>query len=161
MIQRWFPHFAGFNAFTPTLPKMYYDVDSLEQRYFLLCKQMHKMICFIDYMSDNLGIAKEDLEELEEQFQKFQESGFDDYYAAQVETWIDEHLTYVFENVAKQVYFGLNEQGYFVAYIPDGWDDIIFDTGMQYGVDTYGRLILRWDVDNSGETVNQRPEDWS
>jgi hypothetical protein len=78
-----------------------------------------------------------------------------------VDKWIDENLSYIFTHVAKQVYFGLNLEGYFVAYIPEGWDDIVFDTGMVYGQDTYGRLILRWDVDDSGESVNQRPEDWS
>ena len=157
MMQRWFPHFAGFNAFTPTLPKMYYDVDSLEQRYFLLCKQMHKMICFIDYMSDNLGIAKEELEELEDQFQKFQESGFDDYYAAQIEEWVNENLETLYHVLVQQVYFGLNEQGYFVAYIPESWSDIVFDTGADYALDTYGRLILRWDAD-SPYSVDQTPE---
>ena len=78
-----------------------------------------------------------------------------------VHDWITENMNKIFTTIAKQVYFGLNEQGYFVAYIPEGWDDIVFDTGMVYGEDTYGRLILRWDVDNSGESVNQRPEDWS
>ena len=48
-----------------------------------------------------------------------------------------------------------------MAYIPESFDDIVFDTGANYGSDEYGRLILRWDVDDSGFAVNQRPEDWS
>lgn len=158
---RWFPFFNGWTNFTPALPKLYFGIDSVEQRYWLLCKQLHKLICYIDMVGDKVNINHADIEQLKEQFRKFIESGFDDYYAEQVVAWIDAHLEYIFTQVAKQVYFGLNEQGYFVAYIPDGWDDIIFDTGMVYGEDTYGRLILRWDVDDSGESVNQRPEDWS
>lgn len=160
-VNRWVPWFAGFAEFTPTIPKLYFNVDSQEQRIFALCKQLHKLICYADMLGEKINLDHTDIEELQTLFEKFMESGFDDYYADQVATWIDNHLQYVFETTVKQVYFGINEQGYFVAYIPESWDDIVFDTGMQYGIDTYGRLILRWDVDNSGETVNQRPEDWS
>lgn len=160
-LNRWVPWFAGFTEFTPTIPKMYWDVESQEQRIHTICKQLHKLVCYADMLGDKINLNRGDIDELQRLFKRFMESGFDDYYAEQVEKWIDEHLTFVFEHTVKQVYFGLNEQGYFVAYIPESWDDIVFDTGMQYGIDTYGRLILRWDVDNSGETVNQRPEDWS
>ena len=160
-VNRWVPWFAGFTEFTPTIPKLYFNVDSQEQRIYALCKRLHKLVCYADMLGEKINVNHDDIVELQELFEKFMQSGFDDYYAEQVEAWIDSHLQYIFEHTAKQVYFGLNEQGYFVAYIPESWDDIVFDTGMQYGIDTYGRLILRWDVGNSGETVNQRPEDWS
>ena len=158
---RYIPWFSAWQEFTPTIPKMYWDTESQEQRLHAICAQLHKLACFADYLGDKISINRDDIDELQRLFEQFVESGFDDYYAEQVETWIENNLQWVFTHVAKQVYFGLNEQGYFVAYIPDGWDDIVFDTGIIYGIDTYGRLILRWDVDNSGESVNQRPEDWS
>lgn len=160
-LNRWVPWFAGFTDFTPTIPKMYWDVESQEQRIHAICKQLHKLVCYSDLLGEKINENHDDINELSELFAKFIASGFDDYYAEQVAKWIDDHLQYIFEKTVKQVYFGLNEQGYFVAYIPDSWDDIVFDTGMQYGIDTYGRLILRWNVDDSNETVNQRPEDWS
>ena len=159
--KRFIPWFAAWQEFSPVIPKMYWDVESQEQRLHAICAQLHKLVCFADYLGDKISINRDDIDELQRLFEQFVESGFDDYYADQVETWINNNLQWIFTHVAKQVYFGLNEQGYFVAYIPDGWDDIVFDTGMIYGIDTYGRLILRWDVDNSGESVNQRPEDWS
>ena len=94
---------------------------------------------------------------LKELFEKFQESGFDDYYKDQVEQWINENLDFIFTHTVKQVFFGLTQDGYFCAYVPKSWNDIIFDTGMNYNEDTYGRLILRWDVD-SVHTVDQTPE---
>ena len=100
-------------------------------------------------------------EMLASDFDSFKKHGFDDYYREQVEYWIKNNLDYIFDETVKQVYFGLTLDGHFVAYIPESWDDIVFDTGAIYGEDTYGRLILRWDVDSSGESVNQRPEDWS
>ena len=159
-ISRWVPCFVGFTAFTPEIPKLYWNVKSQEQRILAICEQIHKLICYSDMLSDHININHEEIEHLNELFEQFMESGFDDYYADQVQAWIDSHLAWIFTHVAKQVFFGLTLDGHFVAYIPSGWNDIIFDTGFVYGEDTYGRLILRWDVDESGESVNQRPENW-
>lgn len=142
------------------LPAVYDDSLSY---YELLCKVIEKLNELIKTNNEQVPVIEvilEELERLKEEFEAFKEHGFDDYYKAEVEQWVDEHLEYVFDKVVKQVYFGLTLDGYFVAYVPSSFDDIIFDTGMVYGEDTYGRLILRWDVDDSGESVNQRPENW-
>lgn len=149
------------------IPKMYWDAMSQEQRVHAICRQIEKLICYVDYLGGNVDDLTIKYDELRADFDKFMESGFDDYYYEQIAKWVDDNLETLYALLVKQVYFGLtvndgtNMGGRFVAYIPESWDDIVFDTGMQYGIDTYGRLILRWDVDNSGEVVNQRPEDWS
>ena len=155
--------FAGFTEFTPTIPKMYWDVHSQEQRIHRICDMLDKLICYADYLGDNVEITKEDIEALKSEFEEFKESGFEDYYAEQLEQWINDNMSDIIAKYVSMVFFGLTLEGRFVAYIPNGaaWDDIVFDTGMIYGIDTYGRLILRWDVDDSSERVNQRPEDWS
>ena len=49
--------------------------------------------------------------------------------------------------IATAIFFGLTENGYFVAYIPESWNDIKFGTT---GVDTdvsgaeFGRLVLSY-----------------
>lgn len=142
------------------LPAVYDDSLSY---YELLCRVVDKLNEVINLVQGSPAVVEEmqaNIAELQELFKEFQEHGFDDYYADQVAAWIQDNLEWIFEKVVKQVYFGLTLDGHFVAYIPDGWSDIVFDTGMNYGVDTYGRLILRWDVDDSGEEVNQRPESW-
>ena len=50
-----------------------------------------------------------------------------------VQTWIENFDTSYAEEVlaeciATMVFFGLTDSGYFVAYIPDSWDDIGFET---------------------------------
>lgn len=155
------PYFPGWTEFTVTIPKLYWDTYSQEERIHRIAALINKISCYCDMLGDKISDNRKDIDWLLSEFVEFKEHGFDDYYAVQVAQWIADNLEYIFETTAKNVFFGINEQGYFVAYIPQGWDDLIFDTGMQYGVDTYGRLILRWDVDNSGESVNQRPEDWS
>ena len=56
--------------------------------------------------------------------------------------WVDEYFKF------HGVFFGLTDDGYFVAYIPDGWDDIIFNT-TEYdifisGFSEYGHLVLSY-----------------
>lgn len=155
---RYIPYFEGFTEFTPSIPKMYWDVKSQEQRIKAICEQFHKMICYANMLGNKLNDSLADIDELTEMFNKFIESGFDDYYAKQVEKWIDSHLQFIYEKTIRQVYFGLTLDGYFVAYIPDSWSDIVFDTGMNYQLDTYGRLILRWDADSPYDLVDQSPE---
>lgn len=140
-----------------TLPAVY--DDSLTY-YEQLCK-VHQYLTDMENLYndvvDQVNQNTVDIKTIQQLFKEFVESGFDDYYQQQVEQWINENLSYIFGQVVRQVYFGINLEGYFVAYIPNSWDDIIFDTGAVYADDTYGRLILRWDAD-SPYTVNQNPE---
>lgn len=157
---RYITPFAGFTAFVPSIPKLYWGVKSQEQRILAICELLDKLICYADMLGDNVNFNREEIEALKAEFEKFKESGFEDYYLEQIEKWVNDNLETLFHLLVKQVFFGLTLDGHFVAYIPESWNDIVFDTGMVYGVDTYGRLILRWDVDDSGEAVNQRPENW-
>ena len=155
-----FPIYSGWTRYTPVIPKLYWDVYSAEQRLKQLCLSFDKVEHYLDYVAKmmnewNIEFSDEIKAEFEHMWYEIN-NGLENA----AKEWIANNLEWVFTTVAKQVYFGINEQGYFVAYIPEGWDDIVFDTGQVYGQDTYGRLILRWDVDNSGETVNQRPENW-
>ena len=62
-----------------------------------------------------------------------------------IEEWCRENLTDLVGELAKMVFFGINDQGYFVAYIPDAWSDIIFNTtGFDIAVAgyDYGHLCL-------------------
>lgn len=140
----WVPPFIGFTEFVASIPKMYWNVTSQEQRILTICKQLHKLVCYADMLSNKINIDHLHLEELQALFDKFMESGFDDYYAEQVEKWISENLEFIYDHTIKQIYFGLTEDGYFVAYIPDSWDDITFDTIMNYSDPHYGALTLSY-----------------
>ena len=143
-ISRWVPSFIGFTEFTASIPKLYWDVKSQEQRILALCKQLHKLICYSDMLADHIEIDHADIVELQELFEQFQESGFEDYYEAQVAQWISEHLEYIYDQTIAQIYFGLTDDGYFTAYIPESWDDIQFDTIMNYNNPYYGSLTLSY-----------------
>ncbi len=138
------------------LPAVYDDSLSY---YELLCKVVDKLNEVIALVQGSPAVVEQmqsDIAELQELFEQFKEHGFDDYYADQVAQWIMDNLEYIFGKVIRNVWFGLTLSGYFVAYVPDSWSDIAFDTGAVYGLDTYGRLILRYNVE--GEETWQEPE---
>ena len=147
--------FGGWLPGVAVVPEMYWNAYSQEQRLKWLACTLEKLVHFVNgTLVDGLNQADDEIEKLANEFEKFKESGFDDYYAEQVAKWIDEHLEFIFDRVIKQVFFGLTDDGYFCAYVPSSWADIEFDTGMVYGQFDYGRLILRFNVDGSGVIDN-------
>ena len=157
------PPFWGFSAFTPTIPKLYWDVKSQEQRILNLFDLLNKLVCYCDNMGLQIDVNAQDIEGLQTAMQELKDGGLLDYYEKQIYAWIQANMADLLSAGIKQVYFGLTDDtysggaGYFVAYIPDSWSEITFDTGAVYGLDTYGRLILRWDAD-SPYSVEQKPE---
>ena len=136
------------------IPAINWEVMSHEQRVQWITCNIDGLIKYVNTFSDYINILDKDIETLANEFEKFKDSGFNDYYEQQVAQWIDEHLQFIFEHTVKQVYFGLTDDGYFCAYIPDSWSEIEFDTGMVFGQFDYGRLILRFDADGSGVIDN-------
>ena len=148
------PYFGAFTVSPPAVPSEYWNVYSQEERIKWLACNVKKLIEYSDLLASSLNETDDELEKLYQEFEKFKASGFDDYYADQIEQWVRDNLAFLFTTLAKQVFFGLTSTGYFCAYIPESWSDITFDTGMNYGQFDYGRLILRFTADGSGVIDN-------
>lgn len=137
------------------LPAVYDDSLSY---YELLAKVIDKLNEVIEAYSgsgETIQYILNQLVEIQNEFDEFKEGGFEEYYEAQLDRWIHENMENIIGQSIKMVFFGLTLNGHFVAYIPDSWNEIVFDTGAVYGYDTYGRLILRYNVDNASEDVLQ------
>lgn len=145
--------FPFWNAYTPTLPDIYWDVDSHEERIKKICLMLHKLVEYADYLGENINLDHETIEELQEQFQKFIDGEFTEYYEQKIYEWIQENFAELISAGVKQVYFGLTDDGYFCAYVPESWSDISFDTGAVYGRSDYGRLILKFEPDPDARGV--------
>ena len=147
---RHIPPFLGWVPDNATIPKLYWDTYSQEQRIHAMCDLIHRIACYADMLGIEVDKDHASIEALETEFQKFKESGFLDYYEQQLASWIAEHMPDIISASIRNVWFGLTMDGYFVAYIPqNGWDEIVFDTGAVYGSEEYGRLILMFNVDNA------------
>lgn len=61
--------------------------------------------------------------------------------------WVQENAIDLVGDMVNMVFFGLTDTGYFVAYVPSGWEDITFGTS---GLDDfpdgipYGHLTLSY-----------------
>jgi hypothetical protein len=133
----------GCWPYTMVIPKFYWDAESPEQRVKYLCILYDKLMAYVDALKDNVNVDSEAIAELQEAFQKFMDSGFDDYYAEQVAQWIAENLQKIIDAMTvSTVYFGLTDDGYFTAYYPLSWKTVQFDTIADYSSDYYGCLVL-------------------
>lgn len=60
--------------------------------------------------------------------------------------WLEKNAIDIIGQMVKMVFFGITQDGYFVAYIPESWDDIIFGTtgldDFPPGFTDYGHLTL-------------------
>ena len=68
--------------------------------------------------------------------------------AAGMKEWIVNNFYDIVGEMAKMVFFGLTDSGYFVAFIPESWDDIDFKTTgwdiMLAIQPEYGHLVLEY-----------------
>jgi len=144
MVYNSLPGYAGFTSFTPTIPKLYWDVYSQEERIKRICMELHKLCEYASALNININLNHDMIEALRVEFEKFKDTGFLDYYEKQIQAWIDANMERIISEAIKMVFFGLTEDGYFCAYIPKSWAGIIFDTGAVYENDNYGCLILEY-----------------
>ena len=156
--------YCGFTAFTPTLPDFYGNVYDAEQRIKHICCEIDKLVNYADMLGRHINVTQEEVEQLKRELQNLKDGGLLKYYIDQIYQWIQTHMRELMSAAVKQVYFGLNDDGYFVAYVPDSWREITFDTGTVYGRTDYGRLVIRFDaegnaIDNTySYSLSQTPE---
>lgn len=146
--------YGSYTAYTPALPQFYWDVYSAEQRVKHICYEIDKIIAYANMLGVNINATHDDVVKLQELFQKFQDQGLAELYEKLLQQWVDDNMERIISRAVKFVYFGLTNDGYFCAYIPDSWDEITFDTGAVYGRSDYGRLILKMQTDSPNSINN-------
>lgn len=151
------PSYWGWTAYTPVIPKLYWDVYSQEERIKRLCKEYDKLTHYSSMLADSINENSSDIEDLNNDFNDFKDGELLDWYQAQLSAWIQDNMPSIIDESIKMVFFGLTEEGYFTAFIPDSWNEIQFDTGYNYSdQNTYGRLILNMYVTDTFQ-INGKP----
>lgn len=122
------------------IPEVFGESISYEDKIIALLRWILKQGYVTQEQYDELV---KQIESLRDEFDEFKTSGFEDYYEQLLREWINRNFADILtEGIKSVVFFGLTLDGYFTAYIPQSWSDIIFDTGAVYGSEEYGRLIL-------------------
>ena len=62
-------------------------------------------------------------------------------FYVKMEAWWEANAVDLVGSLVRFVFFGLTDDGYFVAYIPENWRDINFDT-LYTPPEDYGRLCI-------------------
>ncbi len=89
------------------------------------CKTNMDAIAVLDEWKENTQSTIDDLQQL---YTDIITGNFPPEIAAGVTEWISRHFYDIIGDMMKMVFFGLTDTGYFVAYIPESWDDIRFFT---------------------------------
>ena len=128
------PNLPYFRFWCQKVLPLVYD-DSLSY-YETLCKitdYLNKTIEQTNEVTDELLALKAEVNTIQQWIENFDTS-----YAEKV----------LAETIATMVFFGLTQCGYFVAYIPQSWEQIAFNTtGLDISVpcmDEYGHLVLSY-----------------
>lgn len=136
--------YGSYTAYTPALPQFYWDVYSAEQRIKHICFEIDKIINYADSLGVQLNVTHDDVAELQQEFEKFKESGFFEYYAAQIEQWIRDNFNKIMKQILNQgIFFGLTEDGYFCANVAYQLT-FVLDTIANYSDENYGRLTITY-----------------
>lgn len=60
---KYLPLFSQWTAYTPVIPKFYWDVYSLEERFKYLCKEYDRITKYLDTVIDSINGNDEELQE--------------------------------------------------------------------------------------------------
>lgn len=129
--------------YSATIPQFYLDSKSEQAVIARLCEYLNVIEKYVTGQTDKINEVVTALNGLAEEFEKFKETGFEDYYKQQICEWIAQHMPQILACAARFVWFDIDEDGYFNAHIPTSWQFLTFDTIMTAGED-FGRLVLTW-----------------
>ena len=76
--------FAFWNPETWSIPKLYWDAWSQEQRVHAICRQLEKVIAYSDYLGVNV-------DDIASRLKAIEDGQFDDFIVAKIEEWFEEN----------------------------------------------------------------------
>ena len=118
----------------------FYDTDLRE----LLCK-MKKVMGKVQELEEWRVQHEDEYDELKELYDAVMSGNFPPSIIKAFEDWMSRNALNLVGSLVKHVYFGLTDDGYFCAFIPDNWSDIHFDTITDSDSRLYGHLLLMYD----------------
>ena len=123
----------------------YLNVNDLNLDWII--KHFKEFIDAIDGLENWRQEHELEYEELKAFMDDINAGNLPDVVYEELRAWISANIYDIIGELVKMVFFNLTDDGYFVAYIPESWSDIIFGTT---GLDTfpagidYGHLTLSY-----------------
>lgn len=125
----------------------YTDFHELNLDWVLdIVKNLFKAVSQIDSWIEN---HQQEYEELQKLYDDIIAGKFPDSVKKAFSDWMKANALNLVGELVNMVIFNITDDGYFVAYIPEGWDDIIFNTtGLDISIPgyDYGHLVLSYNA---------------
>lgn len=126
----------------------FYDDDLREVIHRIVT--MGKVVAELDSWKET---HEEEYKELKKLYDDIMAGDFPDSIQAAFNTWMRNNAADIVGEMINLVIFNITDDGYFIAYIPESWDEIQFGTS---GLDEfpvlqpeYGHLILSYETANN------------
>ena len=101
----------------------------------------------LDDLEEWRNTHEQEYKELKEFMDAINSGNFPDSMIRAMREWLAANALDLIGELVKTVFFGITDDGYFVAYIPESWSDIIFaTTGYDITIAgyEYGHLVLSY-----------------
>lgn len=117
----------------------YRNLEDLNLDWFL--KKFKELLSTLDGLVEWKNDHEQEYEDLKRAVDDLESGNWTTEFVNTLINWYHDHIVDIIGEMVKQVFFGITDDGYFVAYIPESWEDIVFGTtglddivpGMDYG----------------------------
>ena len=111
-----------------------------------LLRHMRELLSEMRDLGMLVGGYNDRITALENYIRQLENGDFSESFLEGIYKWLDENVPEIINKYIQMVWFGLTDTGYFVAYIPQTWQDIQFNT-TDYDIETelmpeYGHLVI-------------------
>ena len=114
-----------------------------------LIKTVKKLTELVDALDDWKIEHEAEYEQLKALYDAVISGNFPKSITDAFNKWMQQNAISLVGELVKMVFFEITDTGYFVAYIPDGWDDILFNTtGYDISIlgEDFGHLTLSYNA---------------
>ena len=125
------------------LPAVYDDSLSYYELLAKIQEKLNEVITSENHLNEWQAAQDELMAELEQLVQDFINGGYKQDFDKFAQDWLDENIQEALTKAAHMVFFGLDDSGYFKAYIPTDWS-FVFGTVLDYNDPNYGSLTIKY-----------------
>lgn len=130
----------AFNFEYPYVDPTQYNAD-------WLLKKMKDLLARMDSMDEWRAEYEEAYEDFKKLVEDVEAGTFPPSIVSAFNKWMSENALDLVGAMVEMVFFGITDDGYFVAYLPENWNDITFNTsGYDIALASYdfGHLVLSY-----------------
>ena len=130
----------AFNFEYPYVDPTQYNAD-------WLLKKMKELLARMESMDEWRAEYEDAYEDYKKLVEDVEAGTFPHSIVNAFNKWMSENALDLVGAMVKMVFFGITDDGYFVAYLPENWDDITFNTsGYDIALAGYdfGHLVLSY-----------------